>query len=59
MVDGLLVPGRMALPIILCCVAFILVMPLILLGIWEALLCVEWLLLGDRALNSGHPVFIM
>jgi hypothetical protein len=42
MVDALLVPGRMALPIILHCVAFIIVMSLILLGIWEALPCVEW-----------------
>jgi hypothetical protein len=42
MVDALLVPGRMALPIILCCVAFIIVMSLIRLGIWEALPCVEW-----------------
>jgi hypothetical protein len=42
MVDALLVQGRMALPIILCCVAFIILMSLILLGIWEALPCVEW-----------------
>jgi hypothetical protein len=42
MVDALLVPGRMVLPIILCCVAFIIVMSLILLGIWEALPCAEW-----------------
>jgi hypothetical protein len=32
----------MALPIILCCVAFIFVMSLILLGVWEALPCAEW-----------------
>jgi hypothetical protein len=42
MVDALLVLGRMALPIILRCVAFIIVMSHILLGIWEALSCVEW-----------------
>jgi hypothetical protein len=39
MVDTLLVPRKMALPTILCCVAFIFVMTLILLGIWEALPC--------------------
>jgi hypothetical protein len=33
MVNALLVPGRMALPIILCCAAFIILMSLILLGI--------------------------
>jgi hypothetical protein len=55
-VFALLVPGRMPLPTILCCVGFIFVMSLILLGIWEALPCSEWsdafLLcqLGDRAL---------
>jgi hypothetical protein len=41
-VDDLLVPGRMVLPIILCCAAFIIVMSLTLSGIWEALPCVEW-----------------
>jgi hypothetical protein len=41
-VDALLVSGRIALPTILCCVAFIFVMSLILLGIWEALPCAEW-----------------
>jgi hypothetical protein len=42
MVYALLVPGRMALPTILSCVAFILVMSLILVGIWEALPGSEW-----------------
>jgi hypothetical protein len=42
MVYALLDPGRMALPTILCCVAFIFVMLLILLGIWVALPCSEW-----------------
>ncbi len=40
----------MALPIILCCVAFIFVMSLILLGIWEALPCAEW----SGAFQSCH-----
>jgi hypothetical protein len=42
MLDALLVPGRMFLPIILCCAAFITVMSLTLSGIWEALPCVKW-----------------
>jgi hypothetical protein len=42
MIYTLLVLGRMALPTILCCVAFIFVMSHILLGIWEALPCAEW-----------------
>jgi hypothetical protein len=50
MVHGLLVPGRMALPSILCCVAFIFVMSLILLGIYEALPCFEW---SDAFLSCG------
>jgi hypothetical protein len=44
MVYALLVLGRMALPTILCCVAFIFVMFLILLGIWEALPCLSVLM---------------
>jgi hypothetical protein len=42
MVYALLVSGRMALPTILCCVAFIFEMSVIFLGIWEALPCSEW-----------------
>jgi hypothetical protein len=42
MVNALLVPGKMAFPIILFCAAFIMVMSVTLLGIWEALPCVEW-----------------
>jgi hypothetical protein len=49
MVYALLVLGRMALPTILCCVVFIFVMSLILLGIWEALPCAEW---SDAFLSS-------
>jgi hypothetical protein len=41
-VYALQISGRMVLPTILCCVAFIFVMSLILLGIWEALPCSEW-----------------
>jgi hypothetical protein len=42
MVYVLLVLERMALPTVMCCVAFIFVMFLILLGIWEELPCSEW-----------------
>jgi hypothetical protein len=50
MVYSLLVPGRMVFPNILCCVAFIFVMSLILLGIWEALACSEW--------SDAFPFFV-
>jgi hypothetical protein len=67
MVYALLILGRMVLPTILCCVAFIFVMSLILLGIWDALPCAEW---SDAFLSchletglwfsySGHPGSIM
>ncbi len=42
MVYALLVLGRMALHTILCCFAFIFVMSLILLSIWEESPCSEW-----------------
>jgi hypothetical protein len=68
MVDALLVSGRMALPTILYWhVAFIFVMSLTFLGVWEALPCAEW---SDAFLScrletglwfsySGHPGSIM